>query len=134
MSGEFVRTAGPAPLLDLPQLIHNRTERALAAPAFVGPWQAPVSYGALHREVEYAVDALNLLGIGRNDRVAMALSESPETAIATVAIACASTCAPIHPDYAASEFERYFADLKPKALLIAAGSASAAKKMSSRFF
>jgi amino acid adenylation domain-containing protein len=77
--------------------------------------------------VNEVAEVLNSLGIGRNDRVAAVLPEGPEAAVASLAIACAATYAPINPAYGAGEFERYFADLNPRALLVAAGSSSAAR-------
>ena len=58
--------------------------------------------------------ALNGMGIGRNDRVAIVLPNGPEMAAAFVAIACGATTAPLNPAYKADEFDFYLADLNAR--------------------
>jgi amino acid adenylation domain-containing protein len=63
-------------------------------------------------------EKLNRIGIGRNDRVAMALPNGPEMAVAFLAVASCATSAPLNPACRADEFEFYLSDLQPKALMI----------------
>ncbi len=51
------------------------------------------------------VAALNTMGIGRNDRVAIALGNGPELAVTFLAVAAGATSAPINPAYSADEFD-----------------------------
>jgi acyl-CoA synthetase (AMP-forming)/AMP-acid ligase II len=66
------------------------------------------------------------MGIGRNDRVAMVLPNSPEMAASFIAIACGATTAPLNPAYRTEEFEFYLSDLNAKALVILKGMESPA--------
>jgi acyl-CoA synthetase (AMP-forming)/AMP-acid ligase II len=60
-------------------------------------------------------------GIGPGDRVAIVLPNGPDMAAAFLTIAAASCAAPLNPAYKADEFEFYLADLKPAAIILAAG-------------
>ena len=86
----------------------------------------PSRIGLLRRHVADVVKALNELGVGRNDRVAMVLPEGPEMAVACVAVAAGATCAPLNPAYRASEFEAHLTQLRCRALLVPAGCTSPA--------
>ncbi len=81
----------------------------------------PLKYGMLRRHVDATVLALNNLGVGRNDPVAIVLPNGPEMAMAFVAISAGATTAPLNPGYRADEFEFYLSDLKAKLLVVAAG-------------
>lgn len=72
------------------------------------------------------VDQLQEHGIGRGDRVAMVLPNDPEMATAFLAVASTATAAPPNPAYQAAEFEFDLSDLEPRALIVEAGSDSAA--------
>ena len=96
------------------------------APAIVSSGSQPLSYAALRSLVGTTIAALNGMGIGRSDRVAIVLPNGPEMATAFVAIASGATAAPLNPTYKADEFEFYMADLNAKALVVEDGSTSAA--------
>ena len=64
---------------------------------------------------------LRAMGIGRHDRVAVVLPNGPEMAVAILAVAASAACAPMNPAYRAEELDRYFADLRPRALITQAG-------------
>ena len=76
---------------------------------------------AVHR-LPGARAALNDLGIGRNDRVAIVLPNGPEMAAAFLCVASAAASAPLNPAYRQDEFEFYLGDLAAKALIVEAGS------------
>jgi acyl-CoA synthetase (AMP-forming)/AMP-acid ligase II len=88
--------------------------------------RSALTYGGLRTQVSGTVAALNDLGIGRNDRVAIVLPNGPEMATAFVSIACGATTAPLNPAYKQDEFEFYLSDLGAKALLVGQGSDSPA--------
>ncbi len=92
----------------------------------------PLSYAGLRDLTERTVAALNRLGIGRGDRVAIVLPNGPEMATAFVAIASGATTAPLNPAYRDEEFEFYLTDLKAKALVIAQGMESPARAVAKR--
>jgi acyl-CoA synthetase (AMP-forming)/AMP-acid ligase II len=78
-------------------------------------------------QLEATVARLNALGIGRGDRVAIVLPNGAETALAVLSIASGAVAAPLNPAYRAAEFEFYLGDLRPKALVCAAGQESPAR-------
>ena len=107
--------------LTLHDQIHGHAERQANAPAVLAPGRAPLTYGALWRQVEQTGDALTRMGIGRNDRVALVLPNGPEMVVGFLGVSAAAICAPLNPDYRAQELEFYFTDLKVKALVIQTG-------------
>jgi acyl-CoA synthetase (AMP-forming)/AMP-acid ligase II len=96
------------------------------APAICAPERIPLTYRELIALAERTVRALNEMGVGRGDRVAIVAPNGPEMATAFVAIACGATTAPLNPAYRAEEFEFYLSDLNAKALVIPDGMESPA--------
>ncbi len=94
------------------------------AAALSAPDRDDLSHGALRELCTRTVEKLNGFGIGRGDRVAIVLPNGPEMAAAFTAIACAAATAPLNPAYREEEFEFYLDDLKAKALVVEADSAS----------
>ncbi len=109
--------------MNLISLIRNQPASAIAIAA---PGAAPLTYGDFARHCDAALAALNRLGLGRGDRLAMVLPNGPEMAASFVACACAVTAAPLNPAYREDEFHFYMADLKARALLVEGGSVSPA--------
>jgi oxalate---CoA ligase len=97
-----------------------------SATAIAALERGDLSFDALRTQVASTVATLNRLGIGRNDRVAIVLPNGPDMAVSFVAIAAGATACPLNPAYRADEFEFYLSDLKAKALVVEAGSASSA--------
>jgi oxalate---CoA ligase len=89
-------------------------------PAIAAPRRAPLTYGALRALEESTTRALNAIGIGRGDRVAIVLPNGPEAATVFLTAASAATAAPLNPGYRHAEFDFYLSDLQAKALLILA--------------
>ena len=96
------------------------------ATAITAPDLLPLSYAALRALVSQSRTALNGMGIGRSDRVAIVLPNGPEMATSFIAVASCATAAPLNPTYKADEFEFYMSDLHAKALLVEEGSSSPA--------
>ena len=103
-----------------------------AAPALSAPGRDPLSFGALRGLVDRTLQTLNALGIGRNDRVAIVLSNGPEMASCFMACASGVTSAPLNPAYRADEFEFYLSDLNAKALIVEHDSTSPAIEVATR--
>ncbi len=101
-------------------------------PAIGAPGRPSLSYGALRSLAARTVSALNAMGIGRHDRVAMVLPNGPEMAAAFVSIATGATTAPLNPAYRADEFDFYLSDLGAKALLVQAGVDSPARDIAAQ--
>jgi oxalate---CoA ligase len=108
----------------IPELLAQRAAGAPEVPALFAPERVPLSYGALHLLNESTRRALRALGVTRQDRVAIVLPNGPEMATSFVAVAGAAVCAPLNPNYVASEFEFYLKDLAPKLVLVQAGEES----------
>lgn len=87
----------------------------------LAPGRQPLTYRRMLRQVEETVSRLRTLGVKRGDRMAVVLPQGPELAATCLAVAAGATCAPLNPTYRASEYATYFADLHPKALLVASG-------------
>ena len=98
-----------------------------SAPALAAPERSVLDHAGLRAHITATVTALNALGIGRGDLVAIVLPNGPEMASAFTAIACAATTAPLNPAYRQDEFEFYISDLKAKALIVAQGDETPAR-------
>ena len=107
----------------LSQLLANGADDA---PAILAPSAKAMTFARLREQVKETITSLNGLGIGRNDRVAIVLHNSPELAVAFMAIAAGTTSAPLNPAYCLEEFEFYLSDLSAKALVVEEGSTSPA--------
>ena len=108
----------------IPRLLETRAAELADRPVIVAAKLQPLSYRQLFIQTEEVVQRLNALGIGRSDRVAAILPNGPEMAAAFLTISSAAAFAPLNPGYHANEFEFFLSDLKPAALVVAAGSAS----------
>ena len=102
-------------------------QTAAGAPAIGAPGRPWMTHAGLRAQMQQTVDALNAIGIGRNDRVAIVLPNGPEMACAFIAIAAGATTAPLNPAYRTEEFVFYLADLSAKALVIGEGMESPAR-------
>ena len=97
-----------------------------AAVALSAPGRSPLTHGELRRLIAATIAQLNVLGVGRNDRVAIVLNNGPEMAACFIACASGVTSAPLNPAYRADEFEFYLSDLNAKALIVEHNSLSPA--------
>ena len=91
-----------------------------------------LTYDQLLKLVENTAIKLNRIGLGRNDRVAIALPNGLEMATIFLAVASTATCAPLNPGYRAAEFEFYLQDLQAKALIIQPGVAEEARSVAQK--
>ncbi|MEJ8572011.1 acyl--CoA ligase [Microbaculum marinum] len=94
---------------------HADDLHALGAPD--RPW---LTHGGLRDLTAQALGALNGIGIGPGDRVAIVLPNGPEMAAAFMTMAQGVTTAPLNPAYREDEFDFYITDLKARALVVAA--------------
>ena len=102
------------------------------SPAIGAPDRAWLNHDGLRALAQRTVEALNGMGIGRGDRVAIVLPNGPEAATSFVAVACGATTAPLNAAYRADEFEFYLSDLKAKALVIQDGMESPARDVAAK--
>jgi len=99
------------------------------ASAIVAPARMPLTYARLWAHIDAVGVHLSALGLGRGDRIALALPNGPEMATAFLAIAAVATCAPLNPAYRADEFDFYLSDLGARAIILPAGAASPARSI-----
>ncbi|HTC04142.1 MAG TPA: condensation domain-containing protein [Xanthobacteraceae bacterium] len=118
-----------APVSSLYDLLQGHARRFAEAPAILAPDCAPLSYRRLYRHIDDIGRALRVQGIGRDDRLAVLMPNGPELAVAIVAVAANAACASINPAYSAEELDRYFADLRPRALIVPAGVDGPARRV-----
>ena len=103
------------------ELIRSHARRRPDAVAIAAPGRAPLTYCALSQQIDDGVAALNALGVGRNERVALVLPNGPEMATAFLTVASGATCAPLNPAYRPEEFDFYLADLNARAVIVQSG-------------
>jgi acyl-CoA synthetase (AMP-forming)/AMP-acid ligase II len=113
----------PRTLLDL---LLERTRRRAEVPAILTPGQAPVPYRQLVRHIDDAVAQLRALGVRPASRIATLLPDGPQAAVAVLSISAIASCLPLNPALRASELEAVLRRADPQALLVLAGTSSAA--------
>jgi len=113
----------PATLLDLLQPIP-----AEQIAVIVPEQDILVSYGALRRQVESLAGALAATGIGRGDRVGMALPNGLPQIVAFLAASMAGTAAPLNPGYKEEEFRFFLEDTNARVLLLPPEGGEAARR------
>ena len=97
------------------------------APAIGAPGRPSLTHAGLRALAARTVAALNAMGIGRHDRVAMVLPNGPEMAALFVTAACGVTTAPLNPAYKSDEFDFYLSDLNARALIVQQGMETPAR-------
>jgi acyl-CoA synthetase (AMP-forming)/AMP-acid ligase II len=100
---------------------------ANSAPALGAPDRPALPFAELRSLAGRTVAALNGLGIGRGDRVAIVLPNGPEMAAAFLTVACGATTAPLNPGYRTEEFAFYLGDLNARALIVQQGMKTEAR-------
>lgn len=100
-------------------LLHAAPDEDIALTAL---GRGPLTYRGLRQCVASVHRQLAARGIGAGDRVAIVLPNGPEMAVSFLAIASGLSAAPLNPAYKESEYEFYLSDLRPKLVLVDAGS------------
>jgi acyl-CoA synthetase (AMP-forming)/AMP-acid ligase II/acyl carrier protein len=85
--------------------------------AILAPGRPPMSYGALWAQAKDTIRGLRSVGVGRGERVAVALPDGPDAAVMMISVAAGAVCVPLNPGFTADEWQRYFAELGVAALL-----------------
>src|SRR6266849_10265731 len=92
----------------------NSSRLALAVPGG-GP---KLTYDQLRAQVNRLVDELRQAGLGRDDRIAMALPNGIEMIVSFLASSTVGTAAPLNPAYTRDEFKFYLEDIGARALIV----------------
>lgn len=99
-------------------LLHLMMENSdPAMPALMAPDYPTLTYQQLHDNVMALAAQLNGLGLGRGDRIAIAMANGPEMIITFFAAATCGTAAPLNPKYKQEEFAFYYEDTHAKGLI-----------------
>src|ERR1700730_4271900 len=116
-----VSPSTPSMLLDL--LEHSPGGRI----AIILPEQnLRVTYGALRSQVRAVAEQLAAAGVGRGDRVGIALPNGLPMIVSFLAASVAGTAAPLNPAYKEDEFRFYLEDTAARVLSVPAGKADGA--------
>lgn len=113
-------------LESLDQLVRRQDVLRPDAVAISAPGRGPLTYHDLCVQVDGVIKALRAAGIGRSDRVALALPNGPDMAVAFLAVASAATAAPLDPAGRAGELDFALAGVDAKVLVVQEGSDTAA--------
>jgi acyl-CoA synthetase (AMP-forming)/AMP-acid ligase II len=101
-------------------------------PAVVASGYAPLSYRELENLIEEVRAALRRAGFGRSARIAIAMRNGPQAALAIVAVACSAVSIPVNIRQTVGEVESFLAALRPDAVLVAKGADSAVRRAAER--
>jgi oxalate---CoA ligase len=87
-----------------------------------------ISYGSLRSQVESLAAALAAAGIGRGDRIGIALPNGLPTIASFLAASVAGTAAPLNPAYKEDEFRFYLEDTDARVLILPPQGADEARR------
>ena len=118
-----------APRLSIPDSLGSLAATAPQSVAIVGHGCGPLTYGRLYLHLLEVGRALNALGVGRDDRVALVAPSGPETAVALLAVAASATCVPLNPSCSADELAFYLADARASAVMVSANVDSPVRRV-----
>lgn len=117
----MVQTGAKTTLLDL--LVGDDNH-----PALVAPERPVLTYRQLRENIVQLAAQLNSFGLGRGDRIAIAMANGPEMIVTFFAAAMCGTAAPLNPKYKQEEFAFYYEDTQAKALITLPGTIELAHK------
>jgi len=86
-----------------------------------------VTYASLATQVQAVADQLAAAGVGRGQRVGIALPNGLPTIVSFLAASVAGTAAPLNPAYREEEFRFYLEDTDAKVLIVPPDGAEAAR-------
>ena len=102
------------------------------APAVVATGFESLSYRELRDYLARVAALLHQAGFDRETRIAVALPNGPQAALAILAIACSAVAVPIDIQLAAPEVETRLALLRPRAVLVSQDSLSVTRNVAVR--
>src|SRR5215475_4291226 len=86
-----------------------------------------VSYADLKKRVDELANELSRFGLGKGDRIAMALPNGLEVIALFLAASWVGTAAPLNPAYTRDEFKFYLEDTNARALIVPPNGADEAR-------
>jgi len=100
--------------------------------AILAPDRTSLRFAELPSRFTVIRAALNRLGIGRGDRVAIVVPRGPEMAVCYLGVAACATAIPLNPDYTEDEFHRYLQRLGPKWVIVRKGDDHGVRRAAAR--
>jgi acyl-CoA synthetase (AMP-forming)/AMP-acid ligase II len=97
--------------------------------AIIGSDFAPLSYRELQRQLDDVRERLGAAGFGPDARIAVGLTNSAESALTILAIACSMTAIPLDPKLTAGEIERCLLNARPNAVIVPRDVSTAARRV-----
>ena len=85
-------------LLTIPNLIESHAKNQPDKEAILDPERFPLDYQHLFKQIKETESFLNMVGIGRNDPVAIILPNGPLMATSFLSVASLATSAPLKRD------------------------------------
>lgn len=104
-----------------PTIFHWLTRAALQHPdtvALLSPHKTSLSFAGLLQQTQSLGAQLQHLGIETHNRVAIVMANGDSMAVTCLATASFAACAPLNPEYSATEFEFYLSDLQADLLIL----------------
>ena len=95
--------------------------------ALAAPDKPSLTYQQLRQHIVELVAQLNQFGIGRGDRLAIAIPNGPEMVVTYLAAATCGTAAPLNPKYKKEEFAFYYESTGAMVLIVLGEGIEAAK-------
>ena len=92
--------------------------------AIVSSTYQPFSFGELAAQLDYFGTTLRAAGLGYGSRVAIALSDAPQAALAIISVSCAAVAVPLDPNLTRVEMETRLKLLGADAIIVLAGDDS----------
>jgi oxalate---CoA ligase len=113
-------------------LLHRQATRFPDAPALLRPGAPPLTYAALRQGTSAMALALRSRGVTKQTRVAVVLPNGPDMAVAFLAVASCSVCAPLNPGYRDAEFRFYLEDTRAEAIVLSGDDRGAARAVAEK--
>jgi acyl-CoA synthetase (AMP-forming)/AMP-acid ligase II/acyl carrier protein len=114
------------------QLLRAWAKATPEAIVIASPEHEPITYGQLVNQVDFVIQSLSEIGIGRKDRVAIVLPSSFEMAISFLGVSCAAISAPLNPLYRENEIDFCLTNLNASAIIVQSGVESPAVSAAQR--
>jgi oxalate---CoA ligase len=100
--------------------------------AILAPGRTSLRFAELPSRLEDIRAALHRFGIGRGDRVVVALPRGPDMAVCYLGVAACATFVPLNPEYTEDEFRHCLGRLHPKVVLVGKGHGEAIRSAASK--
>lgn len=102
----------------LHQLLQHACAKNPQATALMAPGKSDLDYSGLMAQIESIAQLLLKHEMQSNDVAAVVMANGDAMAVTCLGVACYCSCAPLNPEYSATEMRFYLEDLNAKLLLL----------------